>query len=198
MVLKYDSLEKVKEHVQYNNSPVVIYGAGMIGQIIMPYMITSSGMLDNLLFYVDGDRRKQQQTIHIGNRDIEIKSPEILDKLPGNAVVLITNSNYTGIVDMLNSIDALKENVGVIIPIILAIRARKLGMGSYSDRPSEVRIPKVINYCWFSGNPMPEYLVKCIESWKRFCPDYKIVRWDEDNYDVGKNIYMKQAYEAGK
>lgn len=112
MVLKYDSLEKVKEHVQYNNSPVVIYGAGMIGQIIMPYMITSSGMLDNLLFYVDGDRRKQQQTIHIGNRDIEIKSPEILDKLPGNAVVLITNSNYTGIVDMLNSIDALKENVG--------------------------------------------------------------------------------------
>ena len=46
MVLKYDSLEKVKEHVQYNNSPVVIYGAGMIGQIIMPYMITSSGMLD--------------------------------------------------------------------------------------------------------------------------------------------------------
>ena len=42
MVLKYDSLEKVKEHVQYNNSPVVIYGAGMIGQIIMPYMITSS------------------------------------------------------------------------------------------------------------------------------------------------------------
>ena len=56
MVLKYDSLEKVKEHVQYNNSPVVIYGAGMIGQIIMPYMITSSGMLDNLLFYVDGDR----------------------------------------------------------------------------------------------------------------------------------------------
>ena len=71
-------------------------------------------------------------------------------------------------------------------------------MCSYSDRPSEVRIPKVINYCWFSGNPMPEYLVKCIESWKRFCPDYKIVRWDEDNYDVGKNIYMKQAYEAGK
>jgi len=53
MVLKYDSLEKVKEHVQYNNSPVVIYGAGMIGQIIMPYMITSSGMLDNLLFYVE-------------------------------------------------------------------------------------------------------------------------------------------------
>ena len=67
MVLKYDSLEKVKEHVQYNNSPVVIYGAGMIGQIIMPYMITSSGMLDNLLFYVDGDRRKQQQ-LWLGNR----------------------------------------------------------------------------------------------------------------------------------
>ena len=198
MVLKYDSLEKVKEHVKFNNFPIVIYGAGMIGQIIMPYVITSFGLLDNLLFYVDEDRRKQQHTIHVGDRDIEVKSQEILDKLPRNVVILITNSNYTGIVDMLNSIDALKENVGVIIPIILAIQARSLGTDISSGKASEVRIPKVINYCWFSGNPMPDYLAKCLESWKRFCPDYKIVRWDENNYDVGKNLYMKQAYEAEK
>lgn len=108
MILKYDSLDKVKQYININNSPIVIYGAGMIGQVVMPYMITNLGLLENLLFYVDEDKRKQQQVVHIGNRDIEIKSSEILDKLPQNAMIFITNSNYIAIVDMLNSIHSLK------------------------------------------------------------------------------------------
>ena len=40
-------------------------------------------------------------------------------------------------------------------------------------------IPKVIHYCWFGGGRMPEAAIKCIESWKRLCPDYEIIRWDE-------------------
>jgi hypothetical protein len=59
-------------------------------------------------------------------------------------------------------------------------------------------IPKKIHYCWFGGNPLPEKDKKCIESWKRLCPDYEIIRWDESNYDVSKNQYMKEAYEARK
>ena len=35
-------------------------------------------------------------------------------------------------------------------------------------------IPKVINYCWFGRNPLPPLAMKCIESWKRFLPDYEI------------------------
>lgn len=59
-------------------------------------------------------------------------------------------------------------------------------------------IPKKIHYCWFGGNPMTELGEKCIASWKKYCPDYEIVRWDESNYDVTKNEYMKQAYDAKK
>lgn len=59
-------------------------------------------------------------------------------------------------------------------------------------------IPKKIHYCWFGGNPIPEKDQKCIESWKKFCPDYEIIRWDESNYDITKNQYMKEAYEAQK
>ena len=56
-------------------------------------------------------------------------------------------------------------------------------------------IPKKIHYCWFGGNPLPELAIRCIESWKKYCPDYEIIRWDESNYDVTKNKYMYQAYE---
>lgn len=60
------------------------------------------------------------------------------------------------------------------------------------------KIPKVIHYCWFGGNPLPELAQKCIESWRKFCPDYEIVRWDESNFDISSNQYVKEAYEAKK
>lgn len=59
-------------------------------------------------------------------------------------------------------------------------------------------IPKIIHYCWVGGNPKPESVLYCIESWKRNCPDYEIREWNESNYDFTKNEYMRQAYEAKK
>lgn len=59
-------------------------------------------------------------------------------------------------------------------------------------------IPKIIHYCWFGGNPLPELAVRCIESWKKYCPDYEIVEWNEHNFDVNCNTYCREAYEAKK
>lgn len=59
-------------------------------------------------------------------------------------------------------------------------------------------IPKKIHYCWVGGKPKPKSVLFCIESWKKYCPDYEIIEWNETNYDFKKNNYMKQAYEAKK
>ena len=59
-------------------------------------------------------------------------------------------------------------------------------------------IPKIIHYCWVGGNPKPQSVLYCVESWKRCCPDYEIREWNETNYDFTKNEYMRQAYEARK
>lgn len=60
-------------------------------------------------------------------------------------------------------------------------------------------IPKTIHYCWFGRNPKPAIIKKCIRSWRRYCPDYEIIEWNEDNYDLAcAPMYVKQAYEAGK
>ena len=59
-------------------------------------------------------------------------------------------------------------------------------------------IPKTIHYCWFGGNPLPDLAVKCIKSWKKYCPDYEIVEWNEKNFDLQYNIYVREAYEAKK
>lgn len=60
------------------------------------------------------------------------------------------------------------------------------------------RIPKTIHYFWFGKKPLPESANKCIESWKRFCPDYEIKRWDESNYEINSCNYIIEAYKAGK
>ena len=59
-------------------------------------------------------------------------------------------------------------------------------------------IPKIIHYCWFGGNPLPNMAKHCIESWKKYCPDYEIIEWNEENFDVNKSDYVKEAYDAKK
>lgn len=60
-------------------------------------------------------------------------------------------------------------------------------------------IPKIIHYCWFGGKPKPPLAEKCLKSWKKFCPDYQILEWNENNFDIATApLYVRQAYEAGR
>ena len=60
------------------------------------------------------------------------------------------------------------------------------------------QIPKIIHYCWFGGNPLPELAQKCIASWKKFLPDYEIKEWNEGNFDVYQAPYVAEAYRLKK
>lgn len=59
-------------------------------------------------------------------------------------------------------------------------------------------IPGTIHYCWFGRGLMPDLALKCIESWKKYLPNYHIVEWNEDTFDINTNLYVKQAYETKK
>ena len=59
-------------------------------------------------------------------------------------------------------------------------------------------IPKIIHYCWFGRGEMPKLMKRCIKSWKKFCPDWEIIQWNEDNFDVNSTPWTKQAYESKK
>lgn len=59
-------------------------------------------------------------------------------------------------------------------------------------------IPKTIHYCWFGRGEMPEIVIRCIESWHKYMPDYKYIIWNEDNFNLDSNQYAKEAYQAHK
>lgn len=59
-------------------------------------------------------------------------------------------------------------------------------------------IPKVIHYCWFGKGKKPELAIRCIDSWKKVLPEYEIVEWNEDNFDLNLYPYVKEAYDNRK
>lgn len=55
-------------------------------------------------------------------------------------------------------------------------------------------IPKKLHYCWFGGNEKPELIKKCIETWRQVMPEYEIIEWNENNFDVNCCNYVRNAY----
>ncbi len=58
-------------------------------------------------------------------------------------------------------------------------------------------IPKIIHYCWYGTNPLPEPAQKCLDSWKKYMPDYEIILWNETNSPMS-DPYMQKAYQEKK
>lgn len=59
-------------------------------------------------------------------------------------------------------------------------------------------IPKIIHYCWFGGQPLSDDAKSMIDTWRRYCPDYEIIEWNESNFNINENDYVREAYEANK
>ena len=59
-------------------------------------------------------------------------------------------------------------------------------------------IPKIIHYVWVGNNEKPEIVLKCIESWKKYCPDFEIIEWNNDSLKEIDNKYVSQAFECKK
>lgn len=59
-------------------------------------------------------------------------------------------------------------------------------------------IPKKIHYCWFGRGKKPKLALKCIESWKKYAPEYELIEWNEDNFDIHCCPYVTEAYERKK
>ena len=59
-------------------------------------------------------------------------------------------------------------------------------------------INKTIHYCWFGRNKKSGLIENCIESWKKYLPNYEIIEWNEENFDIDSNLYVSEAYKAKK
>lgn len=152
--------------------------------------IRLSGVVDN---YKCGDGAKIQN----GNTTIDVYSVEkFIQIYDETCVVVITCLMYEEIIAQLDQIVEL-DGLECYIDLFLEQYTEHFDQCLVSKNNTQI-IPKKIHYCWFGGRELPDEYKKYIESWQKCCPDYEIIRWDESNYDVTKNQYMKQAYDNKK
>lgn len=190
MITKNCSLKGFLDGVK--EKKIICFGAGASGQILISNL--DSEHLDQILYVVDNDEKKWGMEIEIKGRKYSIKSPEKLKNCDvKSTVILITSRFWDQIHAQLEEVSQIKN---MECFIYLLMKANESGE-KYIIPEGPPLIPKKIHYCWFGNNTMSENEIQCIESWKKFCPDYEIIRWDEQNYDCRKNRYLKEVYEYG-
>lgn len=188
------SIEYLYEHIKYKK--LYMFGAGRGAQ----HLCDAYHLESNIEAIIDNDSSLFGQRKTYGEKQIQIISVETFSKIvkkeKSDNIVLIISAVYSAwsIIEQLDAIkelDGLECYLGRLIDDCVESQKFQFTIGKQL-------IPKKIHYCWFGYNTIPKSLLKYIESWGKYCPDYEIIRWDESNYDVSKNNYMKQAYERKK
>lgn len=59
-------------------------------------------------------------------------------------------------------------------------------------------IPKIIHYVWMGEKEKPPKIKKCIKTWKKHLKDYEFIEWNEKNFDINSNSFVKKMYENKK
>ncbi len=185
MNLKNSDYINLAKGIREKHNHIIIYGAGMIGQIVVPFIIETYHLHEYVDYYVDMDKYKIGKRIKIGNYEYEIKSPDVLKYIIKDTVIFLTNSKFYPVIDFLDRIEQLADIDCYIVPVMQMLEQRPI-------------IPKKIHYCWFGKRKIPDFLKNCMESWSKYCPDYEIIQWNETNFDVSKYEYTQQAYENEK
>lgn len=180
---------------QIINNKIICFGAGKRFSTFVEFWL-SEDSIHNILCVIDS--KKANQKIEYYGKSIPIYS---LDQLIrhircDNFILVITNFyDCREIVENLDK-NMLFDGRDCFIEYIIDEEYPEQSFDCITN--SAPKIDKVIHYCWFGKTEIPKHLQKCIDSWKRYCPDYEIIRWDESNYDITKNKYMKDAYDTGK
>lgn len=181
---------------------IVCYGAGKRLEMLKRLFINTE-VWDKFKYVIDNDEKKHNTQISIAGKLFEIISLKTLkSKRFDRFVIIITCAQYTEIAKQLDT-DIILRNVDYYsLSHVQFLTWEENSL--QKEVPLDIKlckeplIPKVIHYCWFGGKPLPDKYRAWMDSWRRYCPDYEIIEWNESNYDISKNTYMHQAYECQK
>lgn len=195
MKLKSGSFAGMAKDIVTDDNRIVIFGTGVVGSTVTPEIIKQYGLGDRIECCIDNDKNRWGSTIEICGRDITIFSPDVLRQYGNNITVLITISRYHSVLEQLEQMKGTEDFSCYIIPAMCVKNFHNEGGKGVIRTTNQQIIPKRIHYMWLGASPLPDKLKRCIESWKEYCPDYEIIRWDESNYDIHKNKFVAQAYD---
>lgn len=180
---------------------LVCFGAGnTFADLIHKH--AKSALEEKITYFVDSNKEKVFTFLEINGKRITIFPTDYLRKEKvEDIVLLITSKFYEEICEYLDREQMFdKLHTYIWLPPFMCLHTQHKAEVSLNELhvSRNYQIPKIIHYCWFGRGDMGERERRCLESWRQYCPEYKICLWNEDNYDVTKNTYMRDAYDNKK
>jgi hypothetical protein len=187
---------------------VICYGAGGTLKHFINGHNLHFKLLDRIMAVLDSNADLRGGTVSIKERSVKITTPadyisENPDKKNFVILLLVANKYLTEVIKQLDTISEFDE-----IVCYHGLTALDWGKEIYPPLSftaalpppkKDYKIPKIIHYCWFGEAEIPPLQKECIKSWSEYCPDYELIFWNEDNYDLsGAPLYVKEAYAAKK
>lgn len=179
------------------NKRCVCFGAGLMA-LHMIYLMEDWELSNHIVAFVDNNPDKWNTFFNVEQYSYPIVSmQEAVQYVRDDVVAVITCADVVGMKEKMREFPQFKN--------IICYSLTEVAQGQLliSDYDSSIiygnipLIPKKIHYCWFGGN-MPEFMKRNVQRWKELCPDYEIIEWNDDNYDVKKSRYTYEAYKKKK
>lgn len=191
----YQLNEKLK------SKKLVCFGAGkFFSNFLSNYKILEK----KVALILDNNKEKYNTKVNINNQFINIISISQFcrEYQVRDFIILITCVDFVSVYKQLQQIEQLNEVECCIAVYVNSMTNEFDEKNRYYPKSFRIyenpKIPKVIHYCWFGGQEIPEQNKKWMASWRKYCPGYEIIEWNEENYDITQNAYMYEAYQAQK
>lgn len=190
------SFIQLKTMIESKEHKIIMFGAGVVGQVTMPSILERYGLLKYIDCYVDNDQTKWNKEICYLDYSWMVKSPGYLNECEPDSIIMLNISRYSEALQQLEGMTSTQKTKCFLSPMMCIYNMCSETSGGTPIFLDEPIIPKKIHYMWLGKKEIPDNLKKCMDSWQRFCPDYEIIEWNENNYDIEKNSYMKDAYSS--
>lgn len=197
MILKCTSFEEMDREICRQDMEIIVFGAGVIGTVTVPEILRQYDLLWRVAFYIDNSHDAQRRKITLQDRIVDIKPVTALNDTKKDTVIIISISRYAEILSQLEQMPCTQNMTCYLMPMMCIHNFCSDSSGGAAILSNKPLIPKKIHYMWLGKKQIPANLQRCIDSWKKYCPDYEIIQWDETNYDIEKHAYMRDAYERG-
>lgn len=193
--------KNIKNAIEYLSDRVIIgFGCGIQGRR-SAYYLKTWGLKDNVEAFIDNNISKIGKNIeYLGCEYSIIELDDAIRRIERykcegkQCVILVTSLSYN---EIYKQIEEEYPNIELYCMSMDEIASEQFRISNYDEvvkEKSQIAIPKIIHYAWLGGEK-PDAIKANIEGWHKLCPDYEIIEWNEHNYDISKNEYMREAYE---
>ncbi len=191
LLVNMTPLEVIEKYGEYK---IVFFGSGRWLKIID---YTELMKLEHNFSYVVDNNYVGQ--ISIANKKMDVYKPIKL-KEEEKCVVVLTSPVYGyEMYKQLLEYELSDDIICISLPFLSLAEERK-NIDENLLRKVKIneksRIPKIIHCFWFSGDEKPRMYQDCIDTWSKYLKDYKIIEWNQENYDCRKNEFLKKAIEC--